>query len=124
MSCRRTRPVDSFSEAIGVKMREKILIMLVFLWCGAASHAQRLPEGVAPIHYALSFSPNIPAARFVGHEEIQVHLLKSTDAITLNAADIEFNRASVQSSEGRQEVHVVLDPNHQTATLQLPKPVA
>lgn len=105
-------------------MREKILIMLVFLWCGAASHAQRLPEGVAPIHYALSFSPNVPAARFVGHEEIQVHLLKSTDAITLNAADIEFNRASVQSSEGRQEVHVVLDPSHQTATLQLPKPVA
>jgi aminopeptidase N len=60
----------------------------------------------------------------VGHEEIQVHLLKSTDAITLNAADIEFNRASVQSSEGRQEAHVVLDPGHQIATLQLSNPVA
>ena len=31
-------------------------------------------------------------------EEIQVHLLKPTDAITLNATDIEFNSAAVQSS--------------------------
>src|SRR5260370_36942267 len=105
-------------------MRVKILIVLSLLWCGAVSHAQRLPEDVAPIPYALSLSPNIPAARFVGHEEIQVHLLKSTDAITLNTADIEFNRASVQSSVGRQETHVVLDRTHQTAPLQLSNPVA
>ena len=105
-------------------MRAKTLTVLLLLLCVAVSYAQRLPEDVVPIHYVLSFSPDIPAARFAGHEEIQVHLLKPTDAITLNAADIEFNNATVQSSEGRQEAHVAVDPNHQTATLHLPNPVA
>jgi aminopeptidase N len=117
----QTRRVDWFSEA---KMRAKTLIVFFLLVCGAASYAQRLPEDVVPIHYVLSFSPNIPAARFAGHEEIQVHLLKPTGTITLNAADIEFNRATVQSSEGRQEAHVAVDSNHQTATLNLLSPVA
>ncbi len=105
-------------------MRAKTFIVLCLLVFCAVSCAQRMPEGVAPLHYALSFSPDIPAARFAGHEEIQVHLLKPTDAITLNAADIEFNRATIQSSEGLQEARVSVDPNHQTATLQLPSKVA
>jgi hypothetical protein len=52
--CGRIRQVDSFSEAIGGKMRATTLVVLLLLWCGAVSHAQRLPEDVAPIHYALS----------------------------------------------------------------------
>jgi aminopeptidase N len=105
-------------------MRAKTSTVFLLFLCSAVSHAQRLPEGVVPIHYTLSFSPDIPAARFAGHEEIQVHLPKPTDAITLNAADIQFNMATVQSSEGRQEAHVALDPSHETATLQLANPVA
>ncbi len=105
-------------------MRAKTIIVLFLFWCGAVSHAQRLPEDVVPIHYALSFSPDIAAARFVGHEEIHVQLLKPTSAITLNAADIAFDKVIVRSSEGTQEANVGLDPSHQTATLQLVNPVA
>lgn len=54
-------------------MRAKTLIVLL-LFFGAVSYAQRLPEGMVPIHYVLSFSPDISAARFAGHEEIQVRL--------------------------------------------------
>ncbi|MCU1249645.1 MAG: Peptidase rane alanine aminopeptidase [Edaphobacter sp.] len=105
-------------------MRAKAGMVFLLFLCGAVCHAQRLPEGVVPIHYTLSFTPDIPAARFAGHEKIQVHLLRPTDAITLNAADIQFNAVTVQTSEGRQEAHVALDPSHQTATLQLTNAVA
>src|SRR5947209_652155 len=108
----------------GGMMRAKTLTILSLLLCVAVSYAQRLPEDVVPIHYVLSFSPDIPAARFAGHAEIQVHLLRPTDAITLNAADIEFIKATVRSSEGRQQAQVGVDPDHQTATLHLPNPVA
>jgi aminopeptidase N/puromycin-sensitive aminopeptidase len=105
-------------------MRAKTVMVLLLFLCGVVSHAQRLPEGVVPIHYTLAFTPDIPAARFSGHEKIQVQLLGPTDAITLNAADIELNAASVHSREGRQEARVAIDPSHQTATLYLSNRVA
>jgi aminopeptidase N len=100
-----------------------IIICWVFLW-SAACFAQRLPEGVVPIHYTLAFSPDLVSAHFEGHEEIQIRLLKPMQAITLNAAEIEFHSAIAHSSDGTQSATVALDPVHQTATLQLSHPIA
>jgi aminopeptidase N/puromycin-sensitive aminopeptidase len=94
------------------------------LFAAGVGAAQRLPEGVIPQHYALTLSPDIPSAKFDGHEEIQVHVERPTSAITLHAADIEFHKVIVQSSEASQEARVSLDPTHQTATLQMAHPVA
>jgi aminopeptidase N len=104
-------------------MRCRLTIGMWFLIAGI-SLAQHLPEGVAPSHYTLSFSPDLAAARFEGHEEIQVHVSKSTDAITLNAVEIEFRKVVVRSAEGSQEAQVALQPKQQMATLQLRRAIA
>ena len=57
--------------------------------------AQRLPGGVRPEHYSLVIAPDLKAATFVGSETIDVVLDAPTNAITLNAAEIEF--VSVQA---------------------------
>jgi len=98
-------------------------ICVTLLFAAVVGVAQRLPEGVVPVHYTLSFTPDIAAAKFNGHEQIQVHLQKSLDAISLNAADIEFQKVVVQSASGSQSARVSLDPENQTATLHLPTPV-
>lgn len=105
-------------------MRFRLTVCVCLLFAAGIAAGQRLPEGVVPVHYTLSFSPDIPSARFDGHEEVELHLLKPTAVITLNAAEIEFRKVVVQSSEGRQDARVSLDPAHQTATLQLAAPVA
>jgi aminopeptidase N/puromycin-sensitive aminopeptidase len=104
-------------------MRHRIAVALWILIATWASWAQRLPEGVVPLHYTLSFAPDISSARFAGHEQIKVHLLKPMDGITLNAADIEFRKTIVHSSSGRQEAQVRIDPVHQTAVLEVGNPL-
>ena len=94
-------------------MRFRLTICLCLLFAGELAAARRLPQSVVPAHYTLSFSPDIPSAKFDGHEEIQVHLLKPTAVITLNAADIEFHKIVVQSRKGRQRASVSLDPAQQ-----------
>ena len=55
--------------------------------------AQRLPGGVRPQHYSLTITPDLAKARFEGTERIDVMLESSSSAITLNAAEIEFESA-------------------------------
>jgi aminopeptidase N/puromycin-sensitive aminopeptidase len=64
--------------------------------CGLG-RAQRLPNGVRPEHYSLVIAPDLKAATFTGSELIDVMLDKPAMAITLNAAEIQFEvvRASV-----------------------------
>lgn len=64
---------------------------LVLLVAGVVpGWAQRLPGGVTPEHYSLMITPDLKAATFSGVETIDVVLEQAADAITLNAADIEF----------------------------------
>lgn len=98
-------------------------VCVVLLCAAVTGVAQRLPEGVVPVHYTLSFTPDIHAAKFEAHEQVQVHLQKSLDAIILNAVDIEFHKVVVQSANRSQPARVSLDRENQTATLQLATPV-
>ena len=54
------------------------------------AHAQRLPGGATPQHYALTVTPDLNAATFAGSERIDLTLDRPTRAITLNAAEIDF----------------------------------
>jgi aminopeptidase N len=105
-------------------MGYRLVLGTWFLISAGIGFAQRLPDNVVPSHYALSFSPDLATARFEGHEEIEIHVSKPTNAITLNAIEIEFRKAAVRSDEGLQEVQVLPDPDHQTATLQFKKTIA
>ncbi|PYX96689.1 MAG: hypothetical protein DMG63_16490, partial [Acidobacteria bacterium] len=76
---------------------KKWLIMFVALAASLSLQGQRLPAGVVPEHYALTFTPNLKDATFSGEETIDVRVLKPTAIITLNAAEIKFTSATVES---------------------------
>jgi aminopeptidase N/puromycin-sensitive aminopeptidase len=71
-------------------LRRAVLALgLCFVCCGVAQ-AQRLPGGMRPEHYSLRIAPDLKAATFTGSETIEVVLDAPASAITLNAAEIEF----------------------------------
>ena len=88
--------------------------MLLF---AAALQAQRLPEGVVPEHYQLTFTPDLQTATFSGDEYIDVRVLKPTTTITLNAAEIKFNTVSIESHGKAETVKVTHDEDREQANL-------
>ena len=72
---------------------------LVFVGVGCA-RGQRLPGGVHPEHYSISITPDLKAARFDGHESIDVVLENATDKITLNSAEIAFGTVKEYKAKG------------------------
>lgn len=85
--------------------------------CAAGANAQRLPGNVATEAYQLTFTPNLEKATFGGNELIRVRLLKPAKTITLNAAEIEFQEASVTAGGATQKAEVTLDAVKEMATL-------
>ena len=86
------------------------LVSILLILCAAApAAAQRLPTGVRPTHYDLTFSVDIPRARFDGTETIHVDILEPTTRIVLNAAEIQFRDVSIGRSPALQPATVTLD---------------
>ena len=86
--------------------------------------AQRLPDGVAPDHYALTFTPDLAAATFSGEEDIQIRLQRPVNpTITLNSAEIQIQKATVSQGGNSQEARVNLDPEKEQVTLALATPL-
>src|ERR1700733_9129907 len=79
--------------------------------------AQRLPGSAVPDNYKLTFTPDFTKDNFAGDEIIQVHVLKATSEIILNAAEIEFHEASITGLGTTQTAKVNLDKANETATL-------
>lgn len=100
---------------MSLKKSFSVLILLI----PALATAQRLPEGVAPQHYDLTFTPDLARARFSGEETIQVQLLKPTVAITLNSAALEFQQAEITQGEKTQAAETSFAPEKEQATLRL-----
>ncbi len=105
-------------------LNSRKLICILFLILATLASAQRLPTGVVPEHYALTFTPDLAAATFSGDELIQVNLQRPTSAITLNSAEIQFQKATVKQGASSQEARVGLDPEKEQATLTLATPLA
>ena len=92
----------------------------------------KLPKDVRPIAYRvdLDLTPElakIPAATgkpelaFTGKAQVEFEVLKTTDAITLNALDLTFNAVAV---DGAAPSATVADKEAQTATFRLAQPLA
>jgi aminopeptidase N len=90
----------------------------------ALAGAQRLPEGVVPQHYDLRFAPDLQKATFTGEETIDVQVAKPVSAITLNAADLEIEEASVTQGDKTQPAQTSLQPEKEQATLALASALA
>lgn len=57
---------------------------------GEARHV--LPKDVVPIHYDVAVRPNATALTFTGSVGADVEVVKATDTVTLNAADMTFGK--------------------------------
>src|ERR1700688_1095848 len=90
----------------------------------APAAAQRLPPGVAPRHYDLTFTVDLAHARFEGTETIRLRIDAATPSIVLNALDIEFHEVTIGAGAGAQKAAVSLNGHDQTATLTVPKALA
>ena len=61
--------------------------------------AQRLPTTVRPQHYALTLTPDLKAATFIGSETIEVTLAEPANSITLNNANTRLSPSSPSKVE-------------------------
>jgi aminopeptidase N/puromycin-sensitive aminopeptidase len=100
-------------------MKRIFLLAGLFLCLVAVCAAQRLPELAVPDNYKLTFAPDFSKNNFTGAETIQVRVLKPTSVIVLNAAEIDFDVATVTSGGASQKAKVTLDKEKEMATLTI-----
>jgi aminopeptidase N len=93
------------------------LVWILFVILPAFAAAQRLPEGVVPQHYDLTFTPDLEKATFAGEEIIQVQVLKPVSAITLNAAELEIQEAAITQGDKAQPAQTSFQPEKEQVTL-------
>ncbi|HEY6304930.1 MAG TPA: M1 family metallopeptidase [Candidatus Angelobacter sp.] len=96
-----------------------ILFVILPAWAGA----QRLPDGIVPLHYDLTFTPNLETATFTGQETIDVQVVKAGPTITLNAAELEIQEASVTQGEKTQAAQASFQPEKEQVTLTVGGPL-
>jgi aminopeptidase N len=96
-------------------MRRTTLLLAFLL--ALPAFAERLPQTVVPKHYRITLAPDIPAEKFSGDETIDVEVRQPSQSITLNAADIQFDEASITSGGRSQKAEVATSASNQTATL-------
>ncbi|HEY6969364.1 MAG TPA: M1 family metallopeptidase [Candidatus Angelobacter sp.] len=95
----------------------KRLIFISLLLLAAFAAAQRLPQDVIPQNYNLTFTPDLAAATFTGDEIIQVNIQKPTSSITLNSAEIQFQKVTITQGANSQEARVTPDAQKEQASL-------
>ena len=104
-------------------MKRSLLLLLAGLLITLSAVGQRLPGGAVPEHYSLTFAINFPTNSFEGDETIDLHLLKSSNAITLNALEIDLHDVSVTAGGQTQTATVSVDGKLETATFTVEKPL-
>jgi aminopeptidase N/puromycin-sensitive aminopeptidase len=97
-------------------MRAIFVASAAFLCLYLPASAQRLPQTVRPQSYTLTLTPDLKAATFTGVETIDVTLAEPTNAITLNAIEIAFERVTVTAGGKTQLATVALDTEKEQAT--------
>jgi aminopeptidase N/puromycin-sensitive aminopeptidase len=93
------------------------VVFILFIALPGFAVAQRLPQGVVPEHYDLTFTPDLAKATFIGDEVIRVKVSKPTASITLNAIELEFSEATVTQGEKGQAAQATFHPEKEQVTL-------
>ena len=99
------------------------MLVSIALACAAPAAAQRLPTTVVPAHYALWFAPDLKAKTFRGRETIRVDVREATRTITLNAAEIDFERVRIREGASTQTATVVKDTEREQVSLTVPRTI-
>jgi aminopeptidase N len=96
----------------------------------AHAEAPAVPEGlsreVLPLSYHLRLDPHPDTLRFDGEVVITIRVLKETRRITLNAAELDFRAAALESAAGASRVAEAIEPNGpgETASLRFKAAIA
>ncbi len=104
--------------------RFRTVIWLLIVLLPALAGAQRLPEGVVPQHYDLTFTPDLEKTTFTGQETIEVNVMKPGSSITLNAAELEIQEASITQGEKTQPAQPAFQPEKEQVRLAVASPLA
>ena len=102
---------------------KKFLLFFLSLIAVKNLQAQRLPQGVVPEHYQLSFTPNLKDATFSGDEIIDVRVLKPTTMITINSLEIKFASATVETHGATLNAKVTIDDDREQANIIAPRTI-
>lgn len=83
----------------------------------------RLPNNVTPVNYALELQPDIQNFTFTGRVVVDVKVNSETSTILLNSAELSFNQAVFESSNGTKltSSNVNLDEENELATITFPQ---
>jgi aminopeptidase N len=92
---------------------------LLLLALAVPLSAARLPRTVLPVHYRITFVPDLEHETFRGEEAISVEVKQPVRSVTLNAVDLEITSAT----KGGMKAGVTYDKGAETATLTFPKPI-
>ena len=95
----------------------KPLFTFILFASSLSLQAQRLPVGVIPEHYQLTFTPDLQNATFAGDEIIDVRIVKPTTLIRLNSAEIKFTSATVETHGTTVPAKVTTDDDREQANI-------
>ncbi len=87
-------------------------------------HPYRLPRRVVPRHYRLRMEPDLDAATFAGSEVVTVDVVKPTDRVVLNAAELRIDQARFVRGNTRIDAEVSYDEERQRANLRVSEPLS
>jgi aminopeptidase N/puromycin-sensitive aminopeptidase len=85
--------------------------------------AQRLPHTAAPEHYQLTVKPHFGNDTFSGDETIDIDVLQSGATLTLNAAEIEIQKAEITFGAAAQTAEVSFDKSKEQMALTVARPL-
>ena len=80
----------------------------------------RLPFGIEPVHYALTVAPDAQNMAFTGAVVIDIDVQRASKSLTLNAADLTFDRAAL---DGAVISDIKVDEAAQTVTFGFAEPL-
>ncbi|HKF22361.1 MAG TPA: M1 family aminopeptidase [Candidatus Angelobacter sp.] len=98
----------------------RIWVFIIMAALPLLAVGQRLPGGVTPDHYDVTFTPDLAKASFAGEETIQVKILNRTSTVTLNSIEIEIQEASITQGETTQPAQMTFAPEQEQVKLDVP----
>ena len=87
------------------------------------ANPHRLPRTVLPRRYALDLTPDLEAATFEGSVDIDVDVAEATNAVSLNAIELEIDQAWAEVAGQRRPATVSIDDDAERVTLTFDEPI-
>jgi aminopeptidase N len=124
---RATTATSSSSKRLrAARLAGLLALVATTLAAGAAPQAAPrrivLPADVTPAAYRLDIETDPAGARFTGHVEIDIDVHRATKRVVLNAAELSFDRATLDGTLPAASLRA--DAKRETATFTWPRPIA